>query len=450
MKSDVFMAGLAATLATFAALASDTPGRLGEDLTRFGAIKAGNADGTIPPYEGGVITIPAGLQGEGGRWPNPFAGERPRLRITAQNADQYADKLSEAQLRLLKDNPDSYYMDIYPTHRTVIYPEEFLAATERNATNPDCRTEEDGLALSEACRGGLPFPLPQDGYQVMWNYLLNFDGVNGWEYLHSNYVVSPGGARTLTSRTASGAEKPFYQVGVEGRDTGQAVRLWSRTQAPARQAGRAAGYWDYLNPVAQDRYAWSYETGQRRVRQSPEFAYDTPSTSFGGLSFYDEINLFSGKMDRFDFKLLGKKEMYLPYSSYDLKWHCDAEESLQARHINPKCERWELHRVWVVEASLKQGKRHADSRRRYYIDEDTYGAALYVSWDQSGGLHRAGFRYTYQLYGQPNLQLSDMYSLYDLTGSRYGIFGMGPTRYRERPVPDLELQPQSIAASQAR
>jgi len=95
-------------------------------------------------------------------------------------------------MRLLKQNPDTYFMDIYPTHRTAAFPEAFLAATQRNANDPECKSFNDGLSIAEACRGGLPFPLPQDGQQVMWNYILNYQGVNGWDWNHSAYVVNQG------------------------------------------------------------------------------------------------------------------------------------------------------------------------------------------------------------------------------------------------------------------
>lgn len=168
MQPTIPAAGLLALALAIPALADEqySPADLGGTLTRFGAIAAGNAEGTIPPYDGG-LKVPAGLVPGDGFWPDPFADEKPRLRITAANAGQYADQLSAGQMRLLKQNPDSYFMDIYPTHRTAAFPEAFLAATQRNASDPECKPFNDGLSIAEACRGGLPFPLPRDGQQVM-------------------------------------------------------------------------------------------------------------------------------------------------------------------------------------------------------------------------------------------------------------------------------------------
>ena len=338
---------LALLVAPVSADTNWTAADLGNTLTRFGAEAAANEAGTIPAYDGGLVV--KNLAPGDGFWPNPFENEAPLFRVTAENADEYKDQLSSGQIQLLKRYPDTYYMDIYPTHRTATFPETFLSATQKNASNSDCTSLNDGLSVSEACRGGLPFPLPKTGRELMWNYLLNYQGVNGWDWNHSAYVVN-GGRITLTNTNRSSGEKPYYQVGVEGRDPKMASRIWSRTVAPARKAGEASGYWDYLDPVENDRYAWSYSTGQRRVRRAPEFSYDTPNSAFGSVAFYDEIFLFSGQMDRFNWTLEGKMEMFIPYSNYKLKWGCDVEKKLMESHINPECERWELHRVWVVSA----------------------------------------------------------------------------------------------------
>ncbi|MBD1552583.1 DUF1329 domain-containing protein [Pseudomonas sp. C2L11] len=450
MNPNTCMTAMLALLITSPLLAEEhhTPADLGNTLTRFGALAAGNAEGTIPPYDGG-LKVPAGMVPGDGNWPDPFGGEKPRLRITAANAAQYAEQLSTGQMQLLKQNPSSYYMDIYPTHRTAAFPEAYLAATQRNAAGGDCKLFNDGLSVSEGCRGGLPFPLPTNGNEAMWNYILNYQGVNGWDWNHSAYVVNQGHP-TLTNTNRSTGEKPYYQVGVVGRDTKIAQRIWSKIVAPARTAGQANGYWDYLDPVANARYAWNYSTGQRRVSKAPEFAYDTPNSSFGGVAFFDEIFLFSGKLDRFNWKLVGKKEMFIPYSNYKLKWGCDIETKLMPKHINPDCERWELHRVWVVEGTRKEGVRHAQKRRQYYIDEDTFGAALYDAWDDAGNLFRSGAQYNIQAYGIPNNPQQDSYSLYDFTRNQYGMFGNGPTRYRKEPVPEREANPQTIAGGATR
>ena len=141
---------------SLAATAAGDASDLGKSLTKFGAIQAGNADGTIPAYEGGLTTAPAGFKPDSGFWVDPFKDEKPLFRIDAKNVDKYADKLSEGQKTLIKKYP-SYYIDIYPSHRTTAYPQAVLDATVRNAGS--CKVQKDGLAVDPSCRGGLPFPI---------------------------------------------------------------------------------------------------------------------------------------------------------------------------------------------------------------------------------------------------------------------------------------------------
>src|SRR5690606_2921401 len=190
----IALSGLSAC--AFAAVTAEEAAELGKSLTPWGAILAGNAEGTIPAYEGGLRQAPAGFQPDTGFWVDPFKDEKPLFRITAANVEQYADKLSEGQKELLRKNPDTWYMDIYPSHRTTAYPQEVVDATIRNATN--CKIEKDGLAVSPDCRGGLPFPIPKTGNEVMWNQQLRYKIGSGYATtLASNsWVVDSNGQVT--------------------------------------------------------------------------------------------------------------------------------------------------------------------------------------------------------------------------------------------------------------
>jgi hypothetical protein len=96
---------------------ADEAKQLGTTLTQVGAEKAGNKEGTIPEYTGGLTTAPAGFDKGKGVRPDPFASEKPVASIDAKNMDKYADKLSEGTKALMQANAD-YRIDVYPTHRT--------------------------------------------------------------------------------------------------------------------------------------------------------------------------------------------------------------------------------------------------------------------------------------------------------------------------------------------
>src|SRR5690606_40613268 len=161
MKLKVALGLMLSGLSTLsmAAVPAEEAAKLGDTRTPIGAIVAGNEAGTITAYDGGMRTPPAGFKPDSGAWVDPFADEKPFFRITAQNMEEHADKLSDGQKEVLKRNPE-YYMDVYPTHRTAAYPEDVLQATLRNAT--ECNTKKDGLAVDASCRGGIPFPRSEE------------------------------------------------------------------------------------------------------------------------------------------------------------------------------------------------------------------------------------------------------------------------------------------------
>lgn len=379
---------------TLAAVTAEEAKQLGTTLTRFGAIKAGNKEGTIPEYTGTPIPTPSDFKTDG-IYTDPFRNDKPLYRIDAKNVDQYADKLTEGQKRLIKSDP-AYYIDVYPTRRTEIFPEKVLTAIQRNATN--CKLQKEYMAIDPSCRGGIPFPIPKSGYEVMWNTAMRWQGEGSIIAMQRGWLVDGNGKPTLTADQYSLQEKPFYQLDQADRDPQMLMRTYSITRSPSRLSGVGTGIVDYLDTDQKPRRSWSYTPGQRRVRLAPEFAYDTPVASLGGATLFDELWLFSGKMDRFDFKLVGKKEMIMPYNNYRLQFLCKPEEKFGPKHVVPTCERWELHRAWVVEAVLKPGQRHVYSKRTYYIDEDGYGSGMFDAFDHDGALYRSMFNLNVPFY----------------------------------------------------
>ncbi|WP_447791796.1 DUF1329 domain-containing protein [Pseudomonas farris] len=431
-----------------AAAPADQVAQIGKTLTPFGAIIAGNADGSIPPYTGGLRQSPSGFKPDSGFWADPFKDEKPLLRINSKNMTQYADRLSGGQKMLLSKFPD-YYLDIYPSHRTAAYPQEMLDASVRNAS--DCRATKDNLAVDPVCRGGLPFPLPQNGNEVIWNQQLRYKGAGYTTTASSNsWVVDSQGSVTKTAESATMEEAPYYQTKQADRDPQLYYRAWALDSYPARSAGQLIILADYLDPQSQPRRAWSYTPGMRRIKLAPEFAYDTPVPNQGGVNLFDELQMFSGSQDRFDYKLIGRKEMYIPYNAYKFYFSCGQEEQFQPHHANPACERWELHRVWVVEATLKPGKRHVYSKRTYYLDEDTFGAGLYDAWDQGGVLYRALFQSGVQLYDK-NLPYTVKNVSYDFNKGMWSLINdglKGGYQVHDSPLSERDMKPESIVSQE--
>ncbi|ABB32474.1 protein of unknown function DUF1329 [Geobacter metallireducens GS-15] len=349
-------------------------------LTPAGAEKAGNKDGTIPAWTGGYTGRPAGFVKGMGNLPDPFASDKVLFSITGKNMDKYADKLSDGQKALLKKYPN-FRMDVYQTRRSAAYTQSFEENTEKNMTR--CRTTDGGISLdtSKGCGHGIPFPVPKNGYEVMWNHFAR-PALPAMIYKVGGYFVKPSGEVVQTQSTFMYREYGIYNPSKKNPDQYWMYR--GEYIGPARINGQTSIITDYVDSKI-GRRAYSYQPASRRVRLSPDAAADTPISQVAGVYTYDDADMFSGLMDRFDFKLVGKKEMYIPYNTYKL---CltKKEQQLRAGFANPDVMRWELHRVWVVEARLKPGKRHIYSKRMIYLDEDAWFGGVMDDYDSKGKL----------------------------------------------------------------
>ncbi|RJF98547.1 DUF1329 domain-containing protein [Noviherbaspirillum saxi] len=438
-------AGLLSTQigATYATATAEEAKKLGTTLTMIGAEKAGNKDGTIPEYTGGLTTAPAGFDKSKNLRPDPFANEKPLFSINAKNMDKYADKMTEGTKALMKLHAD-YRIDVYPTHRTAGYPKSVLENTVKNATR--AKLSDDGLSMIGA-RAGIPFPIPKNGNEVMLNYIGRYNGGTTVIPKFSAYNVGSGGNVMLSAQGIYMQESVYYD---ESRPEPTLMnRVRTSYTAPVRRAGEAAMTAEPIDNANESRRAYQYLPGQRRVRLAPDLNYDTPNASTSGMSTYDDVNLFNGKLDRFDWKLVGKKEMYVPYNAYRFLYNGKPEDVFQAKFINPDTVRWELHRVWVVEASVKEGKRHIYSKRTYYIDEDTWFILASDQYDGRGQLWRPGFSYMTQSYDVPT-PTHFTSGHYDVIAGSYYVNqwpGSNGIKIGGKPMADSFWTPESLAGS---
>ncbi|BAL24279.1 DUF1329 domain-containing protein [Azoarcus sp. KH32C] len=449
-KSILF--GLAAAVSANSALATvsaDEARQLGSSLTPVGAEKAANGAGTIPAYSGTAIAAPASFKKDSGIRPDPFGDEKPRLVITSKNMAEHADKLTEGAKELLK-RYNTFRMDVYPTHRTAVLPKQLQENTLKNAAN--AKAVEGGLAVENALPG-VPFPIPKTGNEAMWNHLVRYQGT-GMFAKYDSWNVDSAGVASLATSGEINYEWPIYSPAkintvMKGDDPYWRVR--AAYQAPARRAGESLMVVDSVSPLEQPRRAWQYLPGQRRVKLAPDIAYDTPNAATAGGSTYDDVSIFNGALDRFDFKLLGKREMYVPYSSYRLTYEPDMAKITTPKHLNPDLVRWELHRVWVVEATLKPGKRHIYAKRTFYIDEDSWFVVAADQFDARGELYRASFAYLGFGY-DANIMNGDTQGFYDFVAGSYainGLFGKGFLKFVD-PLPANRWAPESLAGAGVR
>ncbi|MFT2159204.1 DUF1329 domain-containing protein [Pseudomonas putida] len=436
---------LAALNAAQAAVSPDQAAHLGNNLTTLGAEKAGNADGSIPAYQGGLLTPPASYQSGSSMRPDPFASEKPLLVINGKNADQYKGQLTATTLELLKRYP-SYHVDVYPTHRSVALPQAVLDNTRKNATG--ARSQEGGTAVDNVLPG-IPFPIPQNGAEAMWNFLLRYQGVS-MTAKYDSWNVDAAGKPTLSTTGQAHISYPIYEdmaKPIGAKDTYYQMKLVYT--GPARRAGEAMMLRDAANPLVQPRSAWQYLPGQRRVKLAPNLAYDTPNPGTSGSGTYDDVFVFNGALDRYDWTLVGKQEMYVPYNTYRLTYNTDVKQLITPNHLAPQFVRWEKHRVWVVEGKLKDGARHIYHKRRFYLDEDSWIALASDQYDARGQLYRGSFAFLTQSYDKQTPDATP-FMIYDLIGGTYNLNGVvgayGGIRYID-PLSKTQWSPDSLAGN---
>lgn len=380
-----------------AAVSPEEAAQLGKTLTLFGAEKAGNKEGTIPEYTGGLTTPPSNFKPGSGVRPDPFPDERPLFSINAQNMGQYADKLTDGTKVMMKKYP-TFRIDVYKTRRTVAYPDFVLKATAKNAVK--ATTANGGLSVRDA-RAGVPFPIPKDGYEIMWNHFTSFRGRAADERLRC-YVMDTSGRLILTMDYNTWQEFPYYDENPPSIDAGVYFKGRGFFNAPPRQAGQNIMYIQWLDTYTKgSTTTYQYLPGQRRVKLAPDCAFDTPAVTTAGAAIYDEYFGYSGSMERYDMKLIGKKEFYVIYNAYKALFMVKPEEVFKPNHWNPDLVRWELHRVWVVEATLKQGKRHIYPKRRFYLDEDSWAMVSCENYDAHGDIIKANFNFHVPFYDIP-------------------------------------------------
>ncbi|MCF7499333.1 MULTISPECIES: DUF1329 domain-containing protein [unclassified Pseudoalteromonas] len=410
-----------ASSSVLAKITADEAARLGNDLTPIGAEKAANKDGSIPAWTGGITTPPASYKA-GMHHPDPYAEDKVLFTIDKSNVDKYKEYLSPGQIELFKTYPDTFKMNIYQTRRSASYPQFVYDATKKYATTAELVEGGNGIKNTAV---GVPFPIPKDGLEAIWNHLLRFRGLS---------IERFGGQAAPTASGSYNYVGFDEQLLVEYSDpkatpeklqeSNILFKFKQKVTEPARLAGTALLVHETMDQILTPRQAWTYNSGQRRVRRAPNVAYDAPGTAADSLRTTDDFDMFNGSPNRYNWTLKGKQELYIPYNSYKL--HSDKleyDDILQAGHINPEYVRYEKHRVWVVEANLKEGTRHIYKKRVFYIDEDSWQVHVADIYDNRDQMYRVAMAHGLNYYEVPT-HWSTLEVYHDLNSRRYLAIGL--------------------------
>ncbi len=394
--------------------------RLDNDLTPMGSERAGNEDGTIPEWTGGFHDVPDGYV-EGGHLLDPFPDEQPLFTITAANVDQYADKLSPGQIALFKKYPDTYKMPVYPTHRTARLPDDVLAKVRQNGLTAELVNDGNGVVNFEVAHA---FPIPQNAHEILWNHLTRYRGGTA-QRTYVQVPVQRNGAFVPVQITDTFTWPDFLADGRDPvKDANVLLYFTYAIHSPPQLTGTVLLVHETVDQVKDARRAWLYNAGQRRVRRAPQVAYDGPGQGSDGTRTADDFDMFNGAPDRYNWKLVGKKEMYVPYNSYRMHSPDLSYKDIHDKgHMNQDYARYELHRVYEIEATLAEGSRHIYAKRVLFIDEDTWQAVVKDQYDGKGQLWRVGEAHVIQYYTLDIPWITNE-TLMDLNDGRYLTLGL--------------------------
>jgi tetratricopeptide (TPR) repeat protein len=420
--------------------------RIAGRLTEVGAERDANADGTIPAWSGGVTAPPPGFK-EGGRLVDPFAADKPQFTITTANAAQYAAKLSPGHRALLAKYPDAFRMPVYATRRSAAFPQAIYEATAANHGKARLVGSD---ALVDA-RLGFPFPQPRSGVEVMWNHRTRYRG-DSFAGVTSQAVVAKSGV----SNRNKGVFRVLFRYGNAAKPadlTDENIICYGVTFVGERVTDTSADFvvlfHESANSMKKTRAIWVLLGKVGRMLRLPPLGYDQPMYGTDGIYYIDMIDMYNGAFDRYVWKLVGKRELYIPYNAYRL---VDGSQKYAQQLTWPafgaQNARYELHRVWVIEATERGGKSHAFGKRTFYVDEDSWNVVLVENQDRAGRLWRFQEGHLVTSYDVGSTNAYPIVT-YDLKDDRYFVHRLlaedPPLRFNV-PMRESEFLPASVSA----
>lgn len=419
-----FVAGVAAVMFGFAgqALSKVTPAeaaQLDRELTPVGAERGANASGTIPEWAGGLATPPASWH-KGQIETNPFPEDTPLFVVTANNLDLYREKLSDGHIRMLEMYSGDFFMPVYQTRRTAAFPETVYEKSRANAVTAELLENGNGVRNTIMTS---PFPIPDNGLEAIWNHILRYRG--------EEIAFRSGSATPQTDGSFNSVVNDYEYFLVYSKEGAKLEEidnkifyLKTETVSPSSLAGTITLVHETLDQIRSPRLAWRYDSGSRRLRRSPNLAYETDLPNSSSLRSVDQKDMYNGAPNQYDWVLKGKRELYVPYNAYLL--HDESvkpSDVIRAGHINQSLARYELHRVWVVEAKRRTGIGHIYDRRVFYIDEDSWQILASEEYDANGNLWRVSEAHNISYYSVP-VFWTTMEMTYDLKSKRYYVDGL--------------------------
>lgn len=428
------------------------PSLLTTVLTPLGGERAGNADGSIPAWTGGIVSgpLPPGTPAD----VPMFEDEQPLYTVDASNLPEYRNLLTEGTQVLM--TKFGFRIKVYKSHRTAAAPQYVYDNTAKNVTRAKLEPSGGRFGFTGAY-GGSPFPIINTsepyigGVQLIWNHLLNWAGYSYRAKFAPGFVIT-GKQVVNTSGDVTHYLCPYYDPnGSAETYEGYFYKLKADMLTPPSQDGGESIVWHSSNTLLHPDITWSLVNGQGRVRKAPDEAYDTPNPSTNGLTNFDDSSCFYGSPQKYDWKFIDKREMLIPYNC-NASALATAQELVRPGFPNVDLIRWEKHRVWIVEATLHPGERNTSARRMCYIDEDAMLMVLTDMYDADNNMVKTGVFHPRCVPSLPG-QIGGTQAFWNIATGDYTITGpiSWPPHYQGGifiEVQPAELfDPQQMAAS---
>ena len=372
------------------------------ELTYLGALKNGSSDGLVPKWEGGLKSSPKNWSSEMGLV-DPFNDDKVIDIINHEKISKYEEFLTLGLKKLLKQN-SNFKIYLYPSRRSINYPEKIRKKILKNSSLKDIQSNNAGNIYYS------PFIKPKSGLEVIKNHLFRFQGGSIERTSHVFPVRSDG----TYSRIGVWSKK-VYQGNINSKDSNMLFFALARFTEPRSLKGDILLVHEPIDFLLEKRSTWIYSAAQRRVRRAPDVAYDGVGNGSEGMITADQVDGFNGATDRYNWKLIGKKTLIIPYNTYkvgDKKVSYD--EIVKIGSVNSSLMRFEHHRVWIVKATLKKGMRHIYNERIFYIDEDSWAVVMEEVFTKEGEIWRFAIHGLVQSYdfNIPFYRLSIYHDLY--------------------------------------
>lgn len=399
------------TSAAMAKVAPEVAAQLGQRLTPMGSEADASLDGSIPSWT--PLPVAPFKRGD-----NPYAADKPLAQISSKNWKEYESLLTEGQKALFATFPDSFRINLYPSRRGAAYPAWFLDATKSNATTVELTNSGYGFCCTAR---GFPFPIPGNGTEVMWNHILRYN-TKGFRGYVASAATTPSGDYIVVRDYLE-----LSYVYNNPKTTPESLKnhnlyAMNRTVSPLSKAGASYLLHLPLDRMAQSPDVWAYNISHNRTLRVSEVGYDHPV--YDGLMTQDQIDMFNGPLDRYTIKLLGKREILLPYNAYAL--YSDKlkyEDIIRKGHVNPDLVRYEKHRVWVIEAQVRPGTSHIYRKRVFYLDEDSWIVLAQDIYDDREQFWRYSESHSIA-FPQVPVMINGVQVHYDLQSRRYVILNL--------------------------